>query len=93
MAPMLHGGKRDNAMVRYVFAAAILVALLPAAPSYAVTVKEKMVTCKFGADDQKLQGPARAKFLKNCMANRNDPRGAGATAGAAPAGAAPPPKQ
>lgn len=104
MAAEFHGGKRDNAMVRHIFAAALLVALslvalLPCAPSYAVTAKEKMVTCKFGADDQKLIGAAREKFLKNCMANRNDPRGAraGATAGAAPPPAAggvpPPPKQ
>ena len=30
---------------------------------FAVTAKEKMVTCKFGADDQKLLGAARAWFL------------------------------
>ncbi len=88
-------------MLRYVygcvFLAAMLIAMLPSAPSFAVSAKEKMATCKFGADDQKLQGAARAKFMKNCMANRNDPRGP--TAGAAPAsgapaaGGAPPPKQ
>jgi hypothetical protein len=93
----------DNAMLRYVyrrvFLAATLIAMLPSAPSFAVSAKEKMATCKFGADDQKLQGAARAKFMKNCMANRNDPRGpaAGATpASGAPApaaGGAPPPKQ
>jgi hypothetical protein len=74
----------------------MLVALLPWGPSLAVTPKEKMVTCKFGADDQKLQGPARAKFLKNCMANRNDPRGPTGAAAAAPppaAGVMAPPKQ
>jgi hypothetical protein len=54
-----------------------------------VTAKEKAATCKFGADDQKLAGAARAKFMKNCMANKNDPRG-----GTGPAGGAvpPPPK-
>jgi hypothetical protein len=83
-------------MSRYAFIAVTLIALVPSAPSLAVTAKEKMVTCKFGADDQKLQGAARAKFLKNCMANRNDPRGpgAGAAAGAAaPATGGAPPKQ
>ncbi|MGC1776969.1 MAG: PsiF family protein [Xanthobacteraceae bacterium] len=83
-------------MLRYASIAALLIAMLPSAPCFALTAKEKMVTCKFGADDQKLQGAPRAKFLKNCMANRNDPRGAaaGATAGAAPTpGAPPPPKQ
>ena len=84
-------------MPRYAFFVAMLVAMVPSAPSLAVTAKEKMVTCKFGADDQKLQGAARTKFMKNCMANRNDPRGpAPGSAAAAPApagGGAPPPKQ
>jgi len=75
-------------MPRYAFIAAVLIAILPAAPSLALTAKDKMTTCKFGADDQKLQGAARAKFIKNCMANRDDPRGPGPAAG----GAAPPPK-
>jgi len=34
-----------------------------------------METCNFGADDQKLQGAARKKFITNCMANRDSPRG------------------
>ncbi len=84
-------------MFRYAFAGAMLVALWPSAPSFALNAKEKLVTCKFGADDQKLQGAARAKFLKNCMANRNDPRGpvAGSAAAVPPpaAGGTPPPKQ
>jgi hypothetical protein len=96
-----------NAMPRYAFIAAMLLALLPSAPSFAVTEKQKMITCKFGADDQKLQGNARASFLKNCMANRDDPRGpppGAALPSAAPAlpassgsgssfGVPPPPKQ
>jgi hypothetical protein len=28
-----------------------------------------METCKFGADDQKLQGKERSAFLSKCMAN------------------------
>jgi hypothetical protein len=64
--------------------------MLPVTPSFAVSAKDKMATCKFGADDQKLQGAARDAFLKKCMANRNDPRGP-APGGAAAAG--PPPKQ
>ena len=58
-ATMPPDSQGDNAMTRYAFIAAMLVALLPSAPSFAVTAKEKMATCKFGADDQKLQG-ARA---------------------------------
>jgi psiF repeat len=76
---------------RTLFLAAALIAMLPSTPSLAVTAKEKMVTCKFGADDQKLTGAARAKFMKNCMANRNDPRGpAPGMAGGPKPGAAPP---
>ena len=77
-------------MLRPIFIAAILLAMLPSVPSFAVTAKEKAATCKFGADDQKLAGAARTKFLKNCMANKNDPRGGGA--GGAAGGVPPPPK-
>jgi len=48
-----------------------------------------METCKFGADDQKLQGTARNKFMKKCMANKDDPRGP--AVGAPPAAGTPPP--
>lgn len=77
-------------MIRYAVLAGLLTVMLPSAPCLAVGSKEKMATCKFGADDQKLAGKARDKFIKNCMANRNDPRGNGAV----PAGGAvpPPPK-
>jgi hypothetical protein len=81
-------------MHRYVFLSAMLIAVLPSAPSFAVSAKQKMETCKFGADDQKLQGAARASFMKKCMANRDDPRGP--APGAPPpsgAGVPPPPKQ
>jgi hypothetical protein len=76
-------------MFRYAFAAALLTALLPTTSSFAVTAKQKAATCKFGADDQKLTGAARSKFMKNCMANKDDPRGAPV----APPPAAPPPAQ
>ena len=74
-------------MHRYAFIALVLAALLPCAQAQALSAKDKMETCKFGADDQKLQGAARESFLKKCMANRNDPRGP-----AAPAAAGAPPK-
>ncbi len=83
-------------MRRYVFISAMLiaapVALAPSGPSFAVSAKDKMATCKFGADDQKLAGAARNSFMKKCMSNHNDPRGPG---GGTPAAAAvpPPPKQ
>jgi hypothetical protein len=84
-----HGNPGVVTMHRTIFMAAVLIAALPTAPSFAVTAKEKAATCKFGADDQKLAGAARAKFMKNCMANKNDPRGG---AGGAAGGVPPPPK-
>jgi hypothetical protein len=85
-----HDNSGVAAMHRRIIIAAALIVALPSAPAFAVTAKEKMATCKFGADDQKLAGAARAKFMKNCMANKNDPRGRGGAVGAA--GAVPPPK-
>ena len=75
-------------MYRSLFIAAVLLTALPSSPSFAVSAKEKMATCKFGADDQKLAGKARSAFMAKCMANKNDPRG---SAGA-PGGVPPPPK-
>lgn len=48
-----------------------LAILLPAAtaPASALTAKQKMETCKFGADDQKLKGAKRKTFISKCMAN------------------------
>jgi hypothetical protein len=74
-------------MFRYALVVAAPILLIPAGFCFAVDAKQKMATCKFGADDQKLQGAARNAFLKKCMADRNDPRGPGA------GGAALPPKQ
>jgi hypothetical protein len=52
---------------------ALIVTLAPVMPAVAVTAKEKMETCKFGADDQKLAGAARKKFLSRCMASADAP--------------------
>jgi hypothetical protein len=70
-------------MLRYAIVAVMLAVTLPSAPSFALSAKDKMATCKFGADDQHLQGPARDAFIKKCMANKNDPRGPGGGAGEA----------
>jgi len=75
-------------IARHILIATVLIVALPSAPSFAVTAKEKLATCKFGADDQKMVGAARAKFMKNCMANKNDPRGGAGAGGGVP----PPPK-
>ena len=44
---------------------------LLAAPAAAATKAQKMETCKFGADNEKLTGKKRSDFIKKCMANRN----------------------
>jgi len=74
-------------MSRCAFLAAALIVLLPAGPCFAVDAKQKMATCQFGADQQRLQGEAREAFLKKCMEDRDDPRGR------TPAGAVTAPKQ
>jgi hypothetical protein len=52
----------------------VLGVMLLGVPSFAVTAKDKTATCKFGADDQKLQGAARDAFMKKCMSNKDEPR-------------------
>ena len=70
------------------FASALAVTLLLAgSPVLALTAKEKLETCKFGADDQKLTGKAQQDFIKKCMANEPAAKAAPAktTSPAAPA--------
>lgn len=55
-------------------ALAALIAVLAAPalgqqPPSAISAKEKMEICKFGAQDQKLKGKAEQDFIKKCMAN------------------------
>jgi hypothetical protein len=76
-------------MIRYAVVAGVLTVMLPSVPSIALTAKQKMETCKFGADDQKLEGAARKSFIAKCMANKNDPRGPGS---GSPGSGTPPPK-
>jgi hypothetical protein len=78
-------------MLRYAITAATLAVFMSSSQSFAISSKVKMETCKFGADDQKLQGAARSKFMKKCMANKDDPRGPAVAA--PPAAAAAPPPQ
>lgn len=54
-------------------AASLAAVLLLGTPALAVTAKEKMETCKFGAADQKLTGKAQQDFIKKCMANEPAP--------------------
>ena len=58
---------------RLAIAAGLSVVLFSGVPALAVTAKEKLATCKFGADDQKLAGAARKSFMTKCMANADAP--------------------
>ena len=49
----------------------VLPILLLATPASAITKDERMATCKFGADNDKLTGKKRDTFIKRCMANAN----------------------
>ncbi len=60
-------------MLRIALATALLAAASWSAPAFAVTAKEKMETCKFGADDQHLEGAARKTFMTKCMAKADAP--------------------
>ncbi len=61
-------------MLRLLTAAAVAAYVL-ATPAVAATNEQKMETCKFGADDQKLDGAKRKAFMAKCMSKKNDARG------------------
>jgi hypothetical protein len=42
-----------------------------AVPAAAATQAQKMETCKFGADNDKLTGAKRDAFIKKCMGSAN----------------------
>ena len=73
-------------MLRTISFLGALAILLPG-PALAITPKEKMETCKFGADDQKLKGAKRTTFIKKCMAEEKDdttPKSTGAPSTSTP---------
>ena len=63
-------------VIRLIVAAGLAASFLLSPSAFAATSKQKMETCTFGADDQKLTGAARTKFIKKCMSNKDEPRGA-----------------
>jgi len=67
-------------MLKTLGAVSLLPLLLLANPASAATNEQKMETCKFGADDQKLDGAKRKAFITKCMSNKNDKRGPAAAA-------------
>jgi hypothetical protein len=67
--------KKGTHMLLRAIGLGLVAGLILSTPGYAITAKEKMATCTFGADDQKLAGKARSSFLSRCMANSDSPRG------------------
>ncbi len=66
-------------MLQRVFMSGLFAAMLFNAPAFAITAQEKMKTCEFGAEDQKLTGAARKAFMSKCMANEDRPAGMSAS--------------
>jgi hypothetical protein len=62
-------------IIRLVAAAGLAASFLLSPSAFAATSKEKMETCTFGADDQKLTGAKRKAFMTKCMSNADSPRG------------------
>ena len=62
-------------IIRLVAAAGLAASFLLSPSAFAATSKEKMETCAFGADDQKLTGAKRKAFMSKCMSNKDSPRG------------------
>jgi psiF repeat len=54
-------------MLRPAVLPGIILLVLVATPASAITPEQKMETCKFGADHQKLTGAARKTFIAKCM--------------------------
>ena len=61
--------------IRLIVAAGLAASFLLSPSAIAATSKQKMETCTFGADDQKLTGAKRKAFLSKCMSNTDSPRG------------------
>jgi hypothetical protein len=59
---------------RLIAAAGLAASFLFNTPAFAATT-QKLDTCNFGADDQKLTGAARKSFMSKCMSNKDAPRG------------------
>ena len=60
-------------MLQRVFMPVLFAAMLFNAPAFAISAQEKMKTCEFGAEDQKLTGAARKTFISKCMASGDAP--------------------
>ena len=62
-------------VIRLIAAAGLAASFLLSPSAFAATSKQKMETCTFGANDQKLMGAKRNAFMSKCMSNTDSPRG------------------
>jgi psiF repeat len=73
--PKEQADKGAITMLRSIAVMSLIPLLLVATPASALTAAQKMETCKFGADDQKLDGAKRKAFMAKCMSSKDDKRG------------------
>jgi len=62
-------------MLKLIAATGLAASFALGAPAFAATSQQKMETCTFGADDQKLTGAKRKAFMSKCMSSADAPRG------------------
>ena len=62
-------------IIRLATAAGLAASFLLSPSAFAATSKEKIETCTFGADEQKLTGAKRKAFMAKCTSNADSPRG------------------
>lgn len=58
---------------RVLTAALLAAGFFVLSPSVKTFAQDKKGTCEFGADDQKLKGAERKKFIARCMAKEDAP--------------------
>jgi hypothetical protein len=63
----------ERFMIRILMAVLLAAGLFALSPSVKTFAQDKKGTCEFGADDQKLKGAERKKFLARCMAKDDAP--------------------
>ena len=61
-------------MLRLVAVIGLVPILLTASPASAITAKQKMETCRIGANHEKLTGAKRKHFISRCMASEHAKR-------------------
>jgi len=60
-------------MLRSISVLGLLFIVLANTSALALTQQQKLETCTFGADNQKLTGEARKTFMTRCMATEDRP--------------------